>query len=233
MLKQVYEFAAALSRVIRIRFDKSNLEEIPQLVEFVSTRSAYVAQTSLFGYLKTRMGREYVSIFKDDVFLPSIETAKWSVYAACLSDLTIYAVSLAAKQYGLQRDKAESLAMHLHQACVDSTFEGKTAESIRQQSVDEFRDRSSATIWANAAIGESAFSLSPAALADASPVSDEFKELDREIVMNSIRLRWNDVRSQLRKRLDGPAICSAWLNGGQSGKVVDVPAAGVRSRRPN
>ena len=233
MLKQVCEFATSLSRVIRIRFDKSSLEEIPQLVEFVSTRSAYVAQTSLFGYLKTRMGREYVSIFKDDVFLPSIETAKWSVYAACLSDLTIYAVSLAVRQAGLQRDQAESLAVHLHRTCVDNTFEGKTADSIRQQSIDEFRERSGATIWANAAIGESAFSLSPAALADSSPVSDEFKELDREIVMNSIRLRWIDVRSQLGKRLDGSAICSAWLNGGHSGKVVGVPAVGARSRRPN
>jgi hypothetical protein len=33
------------------------------------------------------------------------------------------------------------------------------------------------------------------------PIVDEFKELDREIVRNSIRFRWRDVRAQLRRRL--------------------------------
>ena len=224
MLNKAKEIASTLFRVFRIRFDKSPIMRVVQLVEFVSTRSAYVAQTSLFGYLKTRMGREYVKIFNDDEFLPSIETAKWEIYAACLSDLSIYVVSLAVQQGKLDRGQAESLARYVHSTCVGDTFEGSVAESIRKRTLAEFENRSRVTIWANAALGEAAFSLSPPALADSSPVTDEFKMLDREIVMNSIRLRWNDVRDQLRRRYDGEAISEEWLSGMHSGNALTVPA---------
>ncbi|MCY4326121.1 MAG: hypothetical protein OXC53_00830, partial [Rhodobacteraceae bacterium] len=73
-------------------------------------------------------------------------------------------------------------------------------------------------VWGNIGIGEGAFSRSPVALAECSPVSDEFKKLDREIVMNSVRFRWNDVREQLAKRLDGDSIWQAWRR--QPGRVA-------------
>ena len=231
MLNKVSEVFATLLRVLRIRFDKSQIARMPQLVEFVSTRSAYVAQTSLFGYLKTRMGREYVKIFNDDRFLPSIERAKWEIYAACLSDLSVYATSLVSEHEGLGRDGAVLLARHLHSTCVDDTFKGEFAESIRSRALSGFEDRSGAMIWANAAVGEAAFSLSPAALADASPVSEEYRELDREIVMNSIRLRWGDVRNQLRKRLDGKSLCNEWNSGLHGGNALELPSVAAGPAR--
>lgn len=230
MLNKASEIVSTLLRVLRIRFDKSPIARMPQLVEFVSTRSAYVAQTSLFGYLKTRMGREYVKIFNDDRFLPSIERAKWEIYAACLSDLSVYATSLVSERGGLEPDGAVSLARHLHSTCVDDTFKGEFAESIRSEALSGFEGRSGSTIWANAVVGEAAFSLSPAALADASPVSEEYRELDREIVKNSIRLRWGDVRNQLRKRLDGKALCGEWNSGLHGGNALELPSVAAGSR---
>lgn len=230
MLNKASEIVSTLLRVLRIRFDKSPIVRMPQLVEFVSTRSAYVAQTSLFGYLKTRMGREYVKIFNDDRFLPSIERAKWEIYAACLSDLSVYATSLVSERGGLERDGAVSLARHLHSTCVDDTFKGEFAESIRSETLSGFEGRSGSTIWVNAAVGEAAFSLSPAALADSSPVSEEYRELDREIVMNSIRLRWGDVRNQLRKRLDGRSLCGDWNSGLHGGNAFELPSVAGGSR---
>ena len=41
-------------------------------------------------------------------------------------------------------------------------------------------------------------------------IADELKEQDGEIVTNSIRFRWRDVREQLRKRIDRDAICAEW-----------------------
>ena len=233
MLNKVREASSALFRILRIRFDKSPIARAPQLVDFVSTRSAYVAQTALFGYLKTRMGRQYVEIFKDDSFLPAIETAKWKIYAACLSDLTIYSVALSAHAAKVDRQTASSLAKLIHASCVEETFEGKAASEIREQTEADFERRCEATIWPNAAIGEAAFSVSPPALADSSPVSDEFRELDREIVMNSIRLRWADVRDQLRKRLDGEAICSALRSGDQPVKALNVPSVASGTKQEN
>ena len=207
MLNRFQSLLSAVIRVFRIRFDKSSIDSVGPFVEFIHTRSAYVAQTSLYGYLKTRMGRDYVKIFKDEKFAPSLNTAKWQVYAACLSDLTVYAVARSGRA---QPDEYAEFALHCHERCVRQTFAGSIAEGMRTQTLRDFRDRCDSLIWANAGIGAGAFTKSPEALADCSPVSDEFRRLDREIVMNSVRFRWNDIRGQLEKRLDGESVWRSW-----------------------
>ena len=80
-------------RIFGVRFDKSPIQTLDSLVEFIQSRAAYVAQTALYGYLKTRMGTRFRVIFEDDEFAPSINNAKWSTYGACLSDLTVFAAA--------------------------------------------------------------------------------------------------------------------------------------------
>ncbi len=207
LYRKILALVRKFQRIFQIRFDKAPLVTVDALVEFIHTRSAYVAQTSLYGYLKTRMGREYVTIFKDEKFAPSLNKAKWEIYAACLSDLTICAVANAGWR---SAEQSAELAFHCYQRCVRTTFDGEIAEAIAEDAVARFAERIEGVVWANAAIGALAFSRSPEALADSSPVTDEYKKLDREIVMNSIRFRWIDVREQLNNRLDGEAIWQDW-----------------------
>ncbi|MEL0113256.1 MAG: hypothetical protein VW835_16120, partial [Rickettsiales bacterium] len=61
----------------------------------MTTRSAFVAQKTLYGYVKTRMGTRYPSMFEDDVFAHSINIAKMHVFAACLSDMAVFATAHA------------------------------------------------------------------------------------------------------------------------------------------
>ena len=63
-------------RIFEIRFDKSRIDTIAEFIKFIHTRSAYVAQTSLYGYLKTRMGTRFRIIFEDDAFQEPLNTAK-------------------------------------------------------------------------------------------------------------------------------------------------------------
>ena len=39
---------------------------------------------------------------------------------------------------------------------------------------------------------------------------DQYKKEDEEIVTNSIRFRWRDIREQLRTRIDRDTICEGW-----------------------
>ena len=48
---------------------------------------------TLYNYLKTRMGTKWVLHFDDEVFLASINKAKWNIYAIALQDLTSYSLS--------------------------------------------------------------------------------------------------------------------------------------------
>lgn len=57
---------------------------------FLHSRASHVAQTSLYGYMKTRAGTRFPALFENSAILASINIAKWQVWLACLSDLAVY-----------------------------------------------------------------------------------------------------------------------------------------------
>ena len=65
---------------------------------FLHTRSNYLAQYSLYGYLRTRTGVRFPELFNDDAFVRSINIAKWHVWLACLADLAVYAGGLVLQK---------------------------------------------------------------------------------------------------------------------------------------
>lgn len=202
-------------RVFGIRFDKSPIRTVDGLVDFIQTRAAYVAQTALYGYLKTRMGTRYREVFQDETFVPAINQAKWRSYGACLSDLAVFAAALAGGERRLESREMAALARHCFKTAVERTFDDGDAERLRAPLVENFARRTGEVIWPNAAQGEHAFTTSPREVVDAAPIADELKQYDAEIVINSVRFRWRDVREQLRKRLDGEAVCADWRGAGR------------------
>ena len=72
---------------------KKKLSSLDELEEFIQSKSAWVTQVTLYGYLKTRMGTRYVLHFENDVFMKSVNLAKWNIYAVSLQDLTFYVFS--------------------------------------------------------------------------------------------------------------------------------------------
>jgi hypothetical protein len=197
-------------QIFAIRFDNSRIQTVDSLVEFVQTRAAYVAQTSLYGYLKTRMGTRFRQIFEDEEFLPSINSAKWRTYAACLSDLSIFATATAGIENGLSDREITDLARYCFQTAMRQTFDDAEAGKMRDEIAARFDKRIDSVTWHDAAAGENAFTSSPLELINSAPIAEEFKQLDREIVTNSIRFRWRDVREQLRRRIEREAICADW-----------------------
>ena len=69
---------------------QNRIDEVESLRSFVSSRSSYIAQVSLYGYLKARAGTRYVSLIKDPLFASSMKTARNQIFFACLMDLTLH-----------------------------------------------------------------------------------------------------------------------------------------------
>ena len=205
-LKGVADLAAFAER-FRPRFERHRLDTPDRLADFLRTRSAYVAQTSLYGYLKTRMGTSYRMYFEDDTFSASIRTAAAKLFLSCLADLTVFAAALSEKEGTLPPDGAAALAQRCFRLAAERGLADAGAGSVPEDVLARFRIRIRATDWpAAAADGRHAFAGSEADLVRFAPVIDEYKALDREIVTNSIRFRWRDVRDQLRRRIDAPAL---------------------------
>jgi hypothetical protein len=179
------------------------------LQDFLTSRSSHVAQTALYGYLKTRAGTRFPELFADDQILRSINVAKWQVWLACLSDLSIYAGGLIA-----QRSQAPVAAVGcLMSTAVEAVLAqtGVPDEAGREfaHEADRLRSRLRTCDWSSVQDGDTPFFESPAALVHWAPVVDEFKRLDEEIVRNSVRFRWQEVRRDLRRDLDAEAVMAS------------------------
>ncbi len=81
---------ALRSHFLRPRKRLGPIEDLDALVDFLDGRSSLVSQTSLYGYIKTRAGTRFPELFENDLFLKSINIAKWQIWCACVSDLAVY-----------------------------------------------------------------------------------------------------------------------------------------------
>ncbi len=193
------------------RQDTRKIETFEALVEFVESRSAYIGQTSLYGYLKTRMGTRYTELFQDDAFVDSINQAKWHVYGACISDLTVFAVHHIRLESGdTTNDQCSSVAAECFERAVTQSFVEEDAGVAGREARRAFDARLATVDWDKLDILTDVFVASPAELVLRAPVTREFMAEDQEVVTNSILFRWRDVRQQFRKRAVPAAIMSDW-----------------------
>jgi len=183
---------------------------LSDLVEFTETRSKFVSQITLFGYVKTRAGTRYGSLMEDETFANSVDIAKWEIYLACLCDLAAYTAARTSHNQSAAQSEIRALAIHL----VDTATNSEDIPAARPQGFDDIRSafalRAEATIWTADIIGEAAFQGSLSALVKWAPIADELKINDIDIVKNSMRFRWKNVRDQFETLLDADAVFADW-----------------------
>jgi hypothetical protein len=208
---------AAIGSALKERLFPPPLDSVEALGRFVGQRSAFVAQTSLFGYLQTRMGTSFPRYFEDESFAASIKASAVRLFASCASDLTIHAVSVAGQGGRLDAAASAELARHVYRAALRTGVDAADAWLLPADAAAAFDARAARTVWPAAVTGDAAFSGSIADLVRFAPVIDEYKRLDGAIVRNSIRLRWREVRQQLQRRLDAEAVSADWQIGWPQG----------------
>lgn len=179
------------------------------LGEFLQTRASFMAQTSLYGYLRTRAGMRYPELFDDDPFVAAINIAKWHVWLACLSDIAIYSGSRLARHAPRQAGQVGELMRTLVDGILESTGVPEEAGSEFAPHAQRVRERVARSDWLAVGDDEDAFTESPGALVHWAPIVDVLKELDEEIVRNSVRYRWQEVRRDFNRDLDAAAVLEA------------------------
>lgn len=183
--------------------------ETPQALRaFLASRASFIAQTGLYGYLRTRAGQRYPELFEDDAFVASINIAKWHVWLACLSDLTVYAGRLLVRD-GMPSERAGALMRRLLEEVLAETGVPAEADAEFPAHAARVRSRIALTPWTRVEDDEGCFHESPAALVKWAPVVENLKRLDEDIVRNSVRFHWQEVRRELRRDLDPAAIAGS------------------------
>lgn len=197
-------------RSIAQRFDNTPIESVEDLYLFARTRASFVAQTSLFGYLKARMGTQFREYFTDDVFSQAIQDSSVKVFVSCLSDLTVHVIAVVAESAPMQHLEAEIMARECFDLGMREGLVDIDPAKIPADAHDRFEQRLRETDWPAVAAGDAAFSLSPVDLSRHAPVIEDFKKLDRKIVATSIGNKWREVRTAFGKRVVSGSIAVDW-----------------------
>lgn len=202
---------------------ETRITDCDGLRQFLESRASHVAQTSLYGYLRTRSGVRFPELFDNEDYVRSINVAKWYVWLACLSDLSIYSGGLVAQRTGAGQAEIGRLMVAVVDAILTATGKPEGAGGEFLPLAERLRARLDSCDWAVVRDDETAFSESPAALIDRAPVIDELKGLDDQIVKNSVRFRWQEVRRDLRRDLDAEALIASM---GQRDPRSGTPGSG-------
>jgi hypothetical protein len=198
--------------------------DIEGLRHFIDSRSSHVAQTSLYGYIRTRAGTRYPELFENQLFIDSINIAKWQIWAACLSDLAIYAGGLLHRSGAVPTHTVRDLMETAVERILDRIGVPDEAGPDFSSTLERLRRRIRHCDWSAVEDGEDIFTESPEALVHWTPIVDELKQLDDEIVRNSIRFRWVEVRDDLRANLRAEELAASLAGAGPDRRA---PVAGT------
>ncbi|MDC1236242.1 esterase [Pelagibacteraceae bacterium] len=189
------DFKVYLFSLFKGVLPKKKIKNIEDLTLFTQTKSAWVSQVTLYSYLKTRMGTKWVLHFDDEVFLASINKAKWNIYSIALQDLTFYSLSYLNVFCNY---KDMSKANEIYDEILTKETKNEMPEEIILQAKEIFKERLEKIDW-NTYYKSWPFNESALALYKWAPVADELKILDRKIVLNSMILKWENIEKEFKE----------------------------------
>ena len=192
------DFKIYLVALFKAILPKKKIKNLPDLEEFIQKKSAWVSQVTLYSYLKTRMGTKYVLHFDDEKFLGSINTAKWNIYSVALQDMTFYSISYLnlVKNY-----QETNQAQNIFYSILDKEKINGMPNEVIEKAKKEFNERLINLDWKKYC-SNLPFNKSALALYEWAPVADELKTLDRKIVLNSMILKWDNIKEEFEKLIN-------------------------------
>ena len=191
------DFKVYLFALFKAFVPKKKISNLDELENFIQSKSAWVTQVTLYGYLKTRMGTRYVLHFENDKFMNSVNLAKWNIYAEALQDLTFFTFSSLKANFNYQDTKyAEEIFLRI----LDDETSNKMPQEIIKEAKRNFSERFKTIKW-DTHYNDLPFNASALSLYKWAPIADDLKTLDRKIVLNSVILKWDVVKKEFAERI--------------------------------
>ena len=191
------DFKIYLFALFKAFIPKKKIDNFDTLEDFIQTKSAWVTQVTLYGYLKTRMGTRYVLHFENDVFMSSVNLAKWNIYAVALQDLTFFTFSYLKKNFQYNGvEKAKEIFLKI----LDDEISNKMPLDIIENAKKSFDERLKNINW-DLYYDDLPFNPSALSLYKWAPIAEDLKTLDRKIVLNSVILKWDIVKKEFTERI--------------------------------
>ena len=191
------DFKVYFFSLFKAFIQKSKIKNLDELEEFIQTKSAWVSKVTLYSYLKTRMGTRYVLHFDNDVFMKSVNEAKWNIYAVALQDLTFFTFSYLKDNLNFKDiNQSKEILFKI----LDDESINNMPLAIIDKTKKNFEERFQVINW-NEYWNNIPFNQSALSLYEWAPIAEELKILDRKIVLNYVILKWDIIKKEFQERI--------------------------------
>jgi ankyrin repeat protein len=143
------------------------------------------------------MGTRYVLHFDNDVFMKSVNEAKWNIYAVSLQDLTFYTFSYLKTNLNF---KDLNKSKEIFHNILDDESTNNMPSAIIDKTKKKFEERFQSINW-NEYWNNIPFNQSALSLYEWAPIAEELKTLDRKIILNSVILKWDIIKKEYQERI--------------------------------
>ena len=192
------DFKVYLFALFKAFIPKKKIKNLDELEQFIQTKSAWVTQVTLYSYLKTRMGTRYVLHFDNDIFMSSLNIAKWNIYSVALQDLTLFTFSYLKVNFNYQNiDQSKKIFSKI----LENEISNKMPVDIIEEAKKTFNERVQNINW-EIYYKDLPFNPSALSLYKWAPIAEELKTLDRKIVLNSMILKWDIIKKEFEKLIE-------------------------------
>ena len=113
MLKNAGNYFGAMVRSFRFWIKPAPIDNFVALADFCFAQSAHIAQTTLYGYLRTRAGLQHFNLFTDETFVAMLRPARSRLMLVCVEDLALYCVAVIGERTGLSPAAMQALGIRL------------------------------------------------------------------------------------------------------------------------
>ena len=192
------DFKVYLFAMFKAFIPKKKIKNLNDLEQFIQTKSAWVTQVTLYNYLKTRMGTRYVLHFDNDVFMASLDIARWNIYSVALQDLTLFTFSYLKVNFNYQNINQSK---EIFSKILDDEISNKMPLDIIEEAKKTFNERLQNINW-EIYYKDLPFNPSALSLYKWAPIAEELKTLDRKIVLNSMILKWDIIKKEFEKLIE-------------------------------
>jgi hypothetical protein len=192
------DFKIYLFALFKAFIPKKKIKKLDELEHFIQTKSAWVTQVTLYSYLKTRMGTKYILHFENDVFMSSVNLAKWNIYSVALQDLTFFTFSYLKQNFNYQDiNQAKEIFCKILDDEISNKMPLDIIDEAKKTFDERFKNINFETYYKDLPFNPSALSLYKWA-----PIAEELKSLDRKIVLNSMILKWDIIKEEFKKLIE-------------------------------
>ena len=187
-----------INPVKKLFLGEKKIENFDDLRNFISNKSAFVSQFTLYGYLRTRMGGiNFYKSLNDLAFETSVNIARWNIYLVSVQDLLLFTFSYI---YNKQDRNIITNANSFFKKILEEQQHFGLEVELKNKSIKEFDERIKKVNW-HMSYKQRPFEKSCEALFVWAPISDQLKDLDKEIVINSMDVQWQNIMIDFVKLL--------------------------------